>query len=75
VISDERCGKALSYLAATDMEAAELKTQLAKKEYLLDLARRRTFLEKTGNIEVRKAASEMTLEVGLAMDEYLQADA
>jgi hypothetical protein len=72
MISDERCGKALTYLASTDEEAAELKVSVARKEYLLDLARRKVFLSSAGNIEERKAQAEMSSDVGSAMDEYLQ---
>jgi hypothetical protein len=73
MISDERCGKALTYLANTDEDAAELKVVVARKEYLLDLARRKMFLSTSGSIELRKAQAETTKEVGSAMDEYLEA--
>jgi hypothetical protein len=73
MISDDRCSKALTYLAQTDETAAELKTQVARKEYLLDLARRKMFLGFSGSIEARKAQAEISKMVGEAMDEYLQA--
>ena len=73
MISDERCAKALHYLATTDEDAAELKTQVARMEYLVDLARKKEFLIAEGNIETRKALAETSENVKLAQDNYLQA--
>jgi hypothetical protein len=73
MISDERCGKALTYLANTDEDAAELKVVVARKEYLLELARKSVYLNSEGTVENRKAKAELSNEVGFAMDEYLEA--
>jgi hypothetical protein len=73
VIADERCAKALHYLASTDEDAAELKTQVARMEYLVDLARKKEFLIAEGNIEVRKALSESSENVKQAHENYLTA--
>ena len=73
MITDERCGKALHYLASTDEDAAELKTAMARSEYLVDLARKKEFLIAEGNIEVRKALAETSESVKLAQENYLAA--
>ena len=73
MIEDERCGKALHYLEHTDEDAAELKVQVSRKEYLLDLARRKVYLTAAGNIEERKAWAEMSDTVKAAHEEYIQA--
>jgi hypothetical protein len=73
VIADERCAKALHYLASTDVDAAELKTQVARMEYLVDLARKKEFLIAEGNVEVRKALAEASENVKQAHENYLTA--
>lgn len=73
MVSDERCGRALHYLSSTDEDAAELKTQVARMEYLVDLARKKEFLIAEGNIETRKALAETSESVTSAQDNYLQA--
>ena len=73
MIADERCGKALHYLASTDEDAAELKTEVARKEYLVELARKREFLSAEGSVEARKALAEVSDSVKQAQDNYLTA--
>jgi hypothetical protein len=73
VIADEKCGEALFFLQSTDDEAAELKVQVERKSYLLELSRKKEFLKVTGSIEQRKAEAELANPVRNAMDEYLQA--
>jgi hypothetical protein len=73
MISDDRCSKALTYLAQTDEEAAEAKVSVARKEWLLEFSRKKMFLLCEGSVEKRKAEAELTSEVGVAMENYLQA--
>ena len=73
MIADERASKALHYLASTDEDAAELKTQVARMEYLVDLARKKHFLLAEGNIETRKALAESSEPVKQAQENYLVA--
>jgi len=73
VISEERLEKAMRFLAETDLQSAELKTQVERKDYLVDLVRKRIFLGVTGNIEERKAKAEQDPEVQEAHEEYLEA--
>lgn len=58
MVSDERMEKALKYLATTDEEAAEAKTQVSRAEYLAKRVRAREFLLAEGNVEHRKALAE-----------------
>lgn len=73
MISEERLEKALRFLAETDESAAELKVQVERKNYLVDLSRRRGFKLSEGNIEERKAIAEMSDETKEAFNEYLSA--
>lgn len=73
MISQERLEKALTFLAETDQEAAELKVQVERKDYLVELVRKRLFAEATGNIEERKAEAELSPETQESHEEYLQA--
>lgn len=73
MISDERMEKALKYLATTDEEAAEAKTQVSRAEYLAKRVRARQFLLAEGNIEVRKATAETSQEASSADEELANA--
>lgn len=73
MISDEKCGRALHFLESSDDDAAELKTEVARKEYLVELARKREFLQAEGSIEARKAIAEVSESVKKANEEYLVA--
>jgi hypothetical protein len=73
MISEERLEKALVYLAKTDQEAAEAKVHMLRMEYVVDLRRRKGFLVSDGNIEERKAATEVSAEVQEAIASYCDA--
>lgn len=73
MIPDARCNKALHYLADTDESCAELKTDVLRREYALDLAKKRVFLLAAGNIEERKATAETSNDVQTAVVEHLKA--
>ena len=73
MVSDHRCGEALAYLQRTDEEAAELKVQVERKAYLVELARKKAYLAAAGTIEQRKAIAETSQEVGDATDNWLAA--
>jgi hypothetical protein len=73
MISEERLEKAMRFLAESDMEAAELKVQMERKSYLVDLSRRKIFTLSEGNVEERKAQAELAPETKAAEEEYLQA--
>lgn len=73
LISEARLEKALSYLATTDEKFARLKTELARKSYLVDLARKKQFLLWTGNVEERKSQAEVSQDVQEAISAELDA--
>jgi len=73
VVTDERCNRALQYLAKTDEDCAVLKTEVLRKEYVLDLAKKRVFLISDGNIEERKATAEVSGDVQGAIEAHLKA--
>jgi hypothetical protein len=73
IVSDERCQKAIDYLVKTDEESAELKTDVARMEYSLDLEKKRAFLVADGNVEERKAHAELAPETQAAINAHLKA--
>ena len=73
MISEERLTKALTYLAETDEESAELKADVARREYRCKLARARGFVEAEGSVEARKAAAELSDHVITAEEDLVTA--
>lgn len=73
MISEERLEKALTFLATTDERSADLKGQVARKEYGAKLARSKIYLVSEGSVEARKAKAEVSVEVEQAEDELAQA--
>jgi hypothetical protein len=65
--------KALHFLATTDERAAEIRGQLARKEYLCKVARAKVFLTNEGTVETRKAMAETSPEVMQAENELADA--
>lgn len=64
MVKDERCEKALRFLASTDEQAAVSKADVARAEYAAKLARARVFLlSEGGSVEARKAAAEQSADV------------
>lgn len=68
MISEDRLQRALTFLATSDEQAAEMKADVARKEYLCKLARSREFLSAEGSVEARKATAEISDSVQLAED-------
>lgn len=68
MISEARLEKALTMLATSDEQIAELKADVARKEYLCKMARSREFLSAEGSVEARKASAEISDSVQLAED-------
>lgn len=59
MISEDRAGKSLNYLASTDEDTAEAKVSVAKCEYRCKLIRAQVMLEQTeGSIAVKEAKAE-----------------
>lgn len=59
MISDERLTKALTFLAETDEEVAELKGVVAALEYRAKMARAAAFTAADGSVEQRKQTAEL----------------
>ena len=73
MISDKRLEQALTFMATTDIQAAELKGEVERAEYRCKLARAREFAVADGSVEARKAAGEMSESVQKAEDERCNA--
>jgi hypothetical protein len=73
LISDERRWKAVTYLAETDLECAELEGEMIRREYMLDMIKDRCFLVADGNVREREATANTSAEVQRAHEEYVQA--
>lgn len=71
MISDDRLQKAMTYLAETDAECAELKVTCERYEYLKKRRRAAAFLAATGNVEERKAKSELNDDVERVEREHM----
>lgn len=63
IISEDRLEKALRMLATSDEPFAELKASMLRREYQMDLNRKKCFLVAEGNNEERKAQAEISPEV------------
>jgi hypothetical protein len=75
MISEERLEKALRFLAETDEKAAELKVQVHRKSYIVDLSRKREFLKADGSsIEAKKSIAEVSEQVRDAINEELESE-
>lgn len=73
MISDERRWKAITYLAETDLEVAELEGEQVRREYLLEMIKDRCFLAADGNVKEREAIANTSGEVQRAHEEWVQA--
>lgn len=74
MISDDRLQKAMTYLAETDEELAQLKANVERAEYLKKRVRAAGFLSAPGkSVEERKAQSEVSQEVEDVEHDYTRA--
>jgi hypothetical protein len=73
MLSEDRLGAAMRYLATTDEEAAKLKVEVARSEYRCKLTRASVFLESEGSVEARKAQAEVSERVQKAEDQLMKA--
>lgn len=59
VVTEERAGKALRYLASTDGDTADAKVEVARCEYRCKLVRASVLLEQTeGSVAIKEAKAE-----------------
>lgn len=74
MISEERAGKSLNYLASTDEEVAEAKVAVARCEYHCDLVRAQVLLEQTeGSVAIKEAKAEVDERTQKAEEQRLKA--
>jgi len=73
MISDTRLEQSLSYLASTDELAAELKTDVERKHWIMKKVEAMIYLHGTGTVEERKAQSKVSKEVEEATESWLTA--
>jgi hypothetical protein len=72
-VSDSRRDRALTFLAETDSEVAELEGDVMRKEYMLDLVKDRAFLVADGNNAARQAKANTAADTLRAHEEWVQA--
>ena len=72
MISTDRLQKAMTFLAETDEPCANLKADVARKEYLTKLAEAKAFHLTEGSVEARKAEAKASLGVQEAYDVYFK---
>lgn len=72
-IDEERIGKAMRYLAETDLPYAEAKAALESAEILRKRVRARVFLTEDGTVAERQAEAETHHDTEAADDQYVQA--
>ncbi len=74
VVTEDRAGKALRYLALTDQESADAKVAVAKAEYYCELVRAQVMLEqKEGSIAHKEAIAEVDERTQKAEDARMKA--
>jgi sugar phosphate isomerase/epimerase len=73
VISDDRCERALRYLAETDEEAAELKANVERCEFKAKQVKASVFLHFTGTVGEREAEALTGQRTTAAYEEYFKA--
>ena len=70
---EERMSRALAFLAETDAEFADVRVQVLRTEYLVDVAESLAFKLLEGGVEERKKAAKANPEVQQKFEEHLQA--
>ena len=73
MISETRMEQALKFLAETDEEYAEKKTNVERQAWCRDQAEARVFQLAEGNIPDRKATAELSSDVSEATERWLKA--
>lgn len=74
MISDSRLEKALTFLAQSDQEAAELLTNVSRMEYKAKAVKEAVFLHSDGKtVREREAKAEASDEYQKGVQDYLEA--
>ena len=72
MISDKRLETALTYLASTDWELADLKTSAERGEYIAKKTKAEVFQHSKGTVAERTAKAESSEEYAEAMGNYFK---
>jgi len=73
LITEERAERALRFLAETDDEYAEKKTNVERQAWCMSQAEHRVFKMSEGTIPDRKATAALSVEVSEATERWLEA--
>ena len=73
MIDESRLGQALRYLATTDVECAELRTNMERFEFRAKVIKDAIFKRLEGSVADRQAEAGSSGEYTAAMDEYFDA--
>lgn len=73
MITEERLQKAISYLAETDVPAAEAKTNVERQAWKQKQTEAAIYLRSEGTVENRKAYARTSKELTQAVDDWLEA--
>jgi hypothetical protein len=73
MITEERCEKALRYLASTDEEAAELKADVDRSEFKAKVMKAAVFLHQEGTVAEREAKAMTAESVTAAYTRHFKA--
>lgn len=73
MISDDRLQQALTYLAETDSQAAELKTDVERKHWIMKKVEAMMYIHGAGTVDLRKATAKVSNEVEEATEAWLTA--
>ena len=71
IISEEKLGNALVFLAESDDKYAHLKAEMMRAEILVERSKARCFLLADGNVEERKCTAKTSGDVIQAEDTYI----
>ena len=73
MMDEARLGQALRYLATTDNECAELRTEMERCEFRAKVIKDAIFKRLEGSVADRQAEAGSSGEYGAAMDDYFSA--
>lgn len=73
MIDEIRLEKAMNYLAASDMECAELRAEVARSEYMAKVEEALSFKMSEGSVEARKCEARVSPGVREAWEKHFSA--
>lgn len=74
IVSEQQCESALKFLAESDLNYANLKANMLRTEYMIDVAEAMAFRGQVeGSVELKKMNVKVDSAVQQAQEKYLQA--